>query len=343
MTISSGRVRMLAFVAFTAITLAGSVGYVADAYGDRIDAATGAVGDTGGDPAAVATKPHVVFRNTAAGPGAGHVALVTLDAPGGARAITPAVCDRVYATRARTVCLAATATAVSRTYRVSLLDRAWVGERDLDSFPGLSSRTRLARDSAHVATTAFVFGDSYNEPGRFSTRTTISDVTGAGRVELEDFEFRVDGRVNKRSDRNFWGVTFAPDGDTFYATAASAGRTWLVRGSLSARTLTALHPDVECPSLSPDATRVAYKKHGDLPDGQWRLAVLDLRTGRETVLSETRSVDDQAEWLDDEHVLYGLQTGPVGNRRSDVWAADADGGGSPRLFIENAWSPAVVR
>jgi hypothetical protein len=343
MTISSGRVRMLAFVAFTAITLAGSVGYVADAYGDRIDAAAGADTDTGADLATVAAAPHVVFRNTAAGPGEGHVALVALDSPGGARAITPAACDRVYATRARTVCLAATATAVSRTYRVSLLGAGWAAERDLDSFPGLSSRTRMARDSAHVATTAFVYGDSYNEPGRFSTRTTISDVTGSGRVELEDFEFHVDGRVNRRADRNFWGVTFVPDGDTFYATAASAGRTWLVRGSLSARTLTALHPDVECPSLSPDGTRVAYKKHGDLPDGEWRLAVLDLRTGLETVLSETRSVDDQAEWLDDGHLLYGLQTGPVGKRRSDVWMVDADGGGSPRLFIENAWSPAVVR
>ncbi|MEU8664056.1 TolB family protein, partial [Actinoplanes philippinensis] len=142
---------------------------------------------------------------------------------------------------------------------------------------------------------------------------------------------------------NFWGVTFAPDGDTFYATGASEGRTWLVRGSVSARTLTALHPDVECPSLSPDGTRVAYKRHGDLPDGQWRPAVLDLATGHETLLAETRSVDDQAEWLDDDRVLYGLRTGRVGAQRSDVWVADADGGGSPEVFIENAWSPAVVR
>ncbi|WP_433796574.1 hypothetical protein [Actinoplanes sp. CA-252034] len=343
MTSSTGRVRLLAFVAFTAVTLTGSVAYVADAYADRAGAVRDTGTDTGADAATVAAGPHVVFRNTAAGPDEGHVALVPVDAPGGARAITPAVCDRVYATRVRAVCLAAHATAVSRTYRVRLLRPDWTVDRELDGFSGLSSRTRLARDSARVTTTAFVYGDSYNSPGRFSTRTTISDVAGDGRVELEDFEFRVDGRVNRRADRNFWGVTFTTDGDTFYATGASDGRTWLVRGSVSARTLTALHQDVECPSLSPDGTRVAYKRHGDLPDGQWRLAVLDLRTGRETVLAETRSVDDQAEWLDDERVLYGLRTGAIGEQRSDVWVADADGGGSPEVLIENAWSPAVVR
>ncbi len=42
------------------------------------------------------------------------------------------------------------------------------------------------------------------------------------------------------------------------------------------------------------------------PPGQWRLAVLDLRTGQQTRLAEQHSVDDQPEWLDDQHILYGL-------------------------------------
>jgi hypothetical protein len=56
---------------------------------------------------------------------------------------------------------------------------------------------------------------------------------------------------------------------------------------------------------------------------------------RETPLAETRSVDDQAEWLDDEHVLYGLD--------ESIWTVPADGSGAPQLFARRADSPAVVR
>ena len=137
----------------------------------------------------------------------------------------------------------------------------------------------------------------------------------------------MDGKADHRRGPNLWGVTFVDD-DTFYATAASGGKTWLVRGSLSAKQLTSIRDDVECPSLSPDGTRIAFKKHGDLPAGQWRLAVYDLATGTETALAETRSVDDQVEWLDDDHVLYGLpRDRPAAPRRSDVWVVPADGSG----------------
>ena len=119
--------------------------------------------------------------------------------------------------------------------------------------------------------------------------------------------------------------------------------TWLVRGSLSARRLTALREDAECPSLSPDRTRIAFKKHGTLAPGHWRLAVYDLATGTETVLAETRSVDDQVEWLDDSRVIYGLPRSVAGTASSDLWAVPADGSGNPQLMVHDAWSPAVVR
>ena len=63
--------------------------------------------------------------------------------------------------------------------------------------------------------------------------------------------------------------------------------------------------------------------------------MLDLATMRETPLGEQRSVDDQAEWLDDGHVLYGVD--------GAVWEADADGTGEPQRFIARADSPAAVR
>ncbi len=82
-------------------------------------------------------------------------------------------------------------------------------------------------------------------------------------------------RGDKAADVNYWGITFAADDLTFYATLPSTGgKTWLMRGDMGARTLTALRENVECPSLSPDGGRIAYK-HRDRPD-HWRLHVLDL-------------------------------------------------------------------
>ena len=84
-----------------------------------------------------------------------------------------------------------------------------------------------------------------------------------------------------------------------------------------------LHENVECPSLSPDGTKIAFKKaSGPSTARKWRFTVLDLRTGVETPLPETRSIDDQLAWLDDSHVLYGVPRGSSG--RTDVWCQPAD-------------------
>jgi hypothetical protein len=63
--------------------------------------------------------------------------------------------------------------------------------------------------------------------------------------------------------------------------------------------------------------------------------VLDLATMRETPISDARSVDDQVEWLDDAHVLYGVD--------GAVWKANADGSGEAQRYIARADSPAAVR
>ncbi len=105
-----------------------------------------------------------------------------------------------------------------------------------------------------------------------------------------------------------------------------------------------MRDNAACPSLSPDATRVAYKVdtgRGALP--RWTLGVLDLATGVEQLLDgEPASVDDQVEWLDDDTVLYGLpRTEEPGV--TDVWALDVAAGSRPQLLVAEAWSPAVVR
>ena len=153
-------------------------------------------------------------------------------------------------------------------------------------------------------------------------------------ADLEDFEITRGGEEFESIDFNFWGVTFSADGERFYATLASRGKTYLIEGDIEARTARTLRENVECPSLSPDGTRIAYKKLMREP-GIWRYHVLDLATGRDTPLAETRPIDDQAEWLDDEHVLY--RTG------EETWVVPADGSGRARRFLAAADSPAVVR
>ena len=114
----------------------------------------------------------------------------------------------------------------------------------------------------------------------------------------------------------------------------TGGKRYLVEGSIRERSVRVLRDNVECPSLSPDETRIAYKKRVGAAD-EWRLHVLDLDTMRETALAEKRSIDDQAEWLNDDVVVYS--DGQV------VWAVRADGRGAPRRLLRDAASPTSMQ
>ncbi|MEN3305812.1 MAG: hypothetical protein V7603_2014 [Micromonosporaceae bacterium] len=334
------RARVALLVAVVLVAALGAAGYVAYARHRQASEAAHAPGVATTSLAAVTNVPHLVFRSTALGNGYGEVALVPLSNPDGPRAFTGTPCDRVYARGGVAICLAARRAAVT-TYQSQLLGPAFKPLRNLP-LSGLPSRARLSPDGTLTATTTFVYGDSYTNPGQFSTRTLLVRATGQQVADIEQFRLLVDGRPLTTKDRNMWGVTFADD-DTFYATAASGARTWLVRGSLASGTMTALRADVECPSLSPDHTRIAFKKRGALSRGHWRLAVYDLTTGRETLLAEQRSVDDQVEWLDNNTIVYGLpRTAANGADTDDVWAVPADGSGAARVFVHDAWSPAVI-
>jgi Tol biopolymer transport system component len=191
-----------------------------------------------------------------------------------------------------------------------------------------------------VSWTTFVGGDSYTSSG-FSTRTGILDTrTGATVPSLEEFAITRDGRRYRNADVNYWGVTFTADDNRFYATMATGGRRYLVRGDLAARTVETLKENVECPSLSPDGTRLAFKEAIDAdPVKGWRLSVLDLATMRVTATAETRSVDDQAAWLDSGKLAYTLRRD---DGQPDVWSVPADGSGAATLVIPGAESPSPL-
>ncbi|ALV36089.1 hypothetical protein [Streptomyces sp. CdTB01] len=281
----------------------------------------------------------MVFRNMAWGPHRDELTTVPAADPSGPRTASGVKCLRFYAASGTGVCLQAVHGAISDTYRAVVLD-ARLKERARYDVPGIPSRARVSPTGHFAAWTAFVGGDSYAGTN-FSTRAAIVDVrTGKLTPSLEAYRVLKDGRPYRAADLNFWGVTFASDDRTFYATLATKGRTYLVRGDLRARTLTTLHTDVECPSLSPDGTRIAFKKRvkGLPKDAPWRLYVLDLRTMRETPLAEPRSVDDQAVWRDDHTLVYALP----GDYGADLYTVPADGAGKPRRISTAALSPAFV-
>lgn len=285
--------------------------------------------------------PRIVFRHTGIDSQYGTVAIVGADDPGGARAFTGVACDRVAARPGGASCLVTDPSLVA-SYEVRELDAQW-RQVASDALPGLPSRTRLSPDGTLVATTVFVAGHSYMSAG-FSTATEVHEFGGGARWgNLEKFRLVLDGSVVDPVDRNIWGVTFL-DNDTFYATVATGDRTNLVRGSLSNRTLRSVSPDAECPSISPDGSRVAFKV--DVDPGRaivWQIAVQDLATGHRTLLEEgPRGLDDQVEWLDDDTLLYGMPRDDDPGV-TDVWSVDTTVDAEPELLIEQAWSPTVVR
>jgi hypothetical protein len=341
-----GRGRVLAFAAVVLVALAGATGYVLRQASDRSQAEQAAASADARtprlDPARVLAVPHLVLRNTALGPSYGRVVLVPLANPAGPRAVTDTTCDRVYATAAGGICLAADRGAIT-TYAGHVLDASLRPTAPV-KITGSPSRARMSADSAYVASTVFVAGHSYTDVG-FSTVTEIVE-TASGRSlgNLETWRIIKDGRRYRSADVNFWGTTFGRDG-TFYATMASRGRTYLVRGDIATREVATVRENAECPSLSPDGRLVVYKKAtGTASARLWRFTVLDLAAGTETPLPETRSIDDQVAWLDNSHVLYAVPRGQAGSGRTDVWASPVPplATGSPRLLAPDAESPASV-
>ncbi|MGW8886344.1 TolB family protein [Streptomyces sp. NPDC055749] len=331
------RARIAALTAATAVLAAVAVGYTVEAADgqDRTSASSGAPGVT------LDNSPGVYHRSRS-----GSVLSTPhrTSATGPAKRVrsrdTGLSCHRFHASGRTAVCLA-TAPGIPRKTKVTVLDR------DLDSrrtvvVGGIPNRARVSPSGRMVAWTLFVSGDSYASSS-FSTRSGILDTrTGYLIKNVETLQLYLDGRRYHAPDVNYWGITFADDDNRFYATVSTKGKTYLVEGDMKAWKARTLRQNVECPSLSPDGTRIAFKKR--VREGirdPWRLHVLDLRTMRETPLAETRSVDDQAAWLDESTLAYALPGRAKGV--SDVWTVPADGSHTePGLLLSDASSPSMV-
>jgi hypothetical protein len=287
--------------------------------------------------------PHLLFRGSRMDANYGKMSITALDAPGQQRIATSLGCDRVSFGESGGICLRAER-GIRTSFTAVLFDSAFQATKSIP-LDGQPSRTRVSPDGRVGAFTVFVTGLAHGYASNsFSTKTTLVDMsTGDVIGDLEDFTTWRDGQRFKAADFNFWGVTFGRNSNLFYATLQTAGHTYLVRGDLALRKLTVLRDGVECPSLSPDNTLIAFKKRVGPALAPWRIYVLDLATMADRpVAAETRSVDDQMEWLDSSHILYGMERSSAVAIR-DVWVAPIDGADAARVFLPEAESPIVIR
>jgi len=286
-------------------------------------------GDSRGTPS-LAAHDRLIFLSGR------HLASVPANATTGHAVVSDLQCVRVYAAAGTGACMHQ-----DDPWHYSLLTLdATLRQTSRHKIAGLPNRLRVSASGQMVSWTTFIGGESYNKGG-FSTRTGILDLrTGTSVPNLETFAIHIAGHRSHAIDHNVWGVTFASDDNRFYASLATGDDRYLVQGDLAARTLTTLESNVECPSLSPDGTRIAFKQAVDNdPRKGWRLSVLDLKTRTITHLAETASVDDQAAWLDDSTVAYTLR---AADGTPSIWSVPADGSGNPTLVRNNAESPAVI-
>lgn len=59
---------------------------------------------------------------------------------------------------------------------------------------------------------------------------------------------------------------------------------------------------------------------------------------KETPTAESRDIDDQALWADDDTLVYALP----GDYGSDLWTVPADGTGTARRLMTSAVAPAYL-
>lgn len=285
----------------------------------------------------------IFFRYTGVDDNYGKLALAELQHLDRPQFIEGLICESVYFANGHGICLTADR-GVFTTYAAKIFDSTLQAPFNIPLHGG-PSRSRVSRDGKLAACTVFVSGHGYDSVD-FSTQTLLIDTaTGNILASLEDFAVTRDDQPFRVADFNFWGVTFAPDSRHFYCTLSSNRLHYLVEGDIEARTAKVLHENVECPSASPDGKRIAYKKRFIIENRLiWQLHVLDLATMAETALAEKRSVDDQIEWLDNEHVLYAVSDNPDGaSATTNIWKADVNGSAPPLMFLAKAYSPAVVR
>lgn len=200
---------------------------------------------------------------------------------------------------------------------------------------GMPLQARVSNDGRLGALTSVANAnvEPDDEVDGVASETDIADMRSGQEVaDLASFRLTKGARAFEPADPRFASVTFAKGSDRFYATMRSAGRSYLVEGSIDKETMRVLREGIELPSLSPDGRRIACR--AKLDGGRPRLAVLDLATMKLRLLAERRQIEEQVEWLNDDALVY--------SDGFDIYTVAADGSGAPRLVVHDAASPVAL-
>ena len=351
MTTPNHRLRITAFWLFVIACAAGAIGYVRLRTGSAATAPASEVllfnpmeANAAARLAEVRAAPYVLFLSTRA-EAAGQIGVAPIASPGSQTLFQSEVCERANFTRSHGVCLVLNRNSMQPRAFLYFLNPQFQTVSQLP-LAGLPIRARISPDERYAATTVFVTGENYASED-FTTRTTIFDLnTRTAIVDLERFTVERNGAPFRNTDFNFWGVTFRADGNRFLATLGTGGRRLLVDGDLQRRHFRVIADDVECPSLSPDQHTIVFKRQRARGAG-WQLWGMDLASGQSWPVTEDgRQVDDQVEWLDESHVIYGMVASQgLPEYSLSVWVSDARPGAgmNQSVFLKSAWSPAVIR
>lgn len=308
----------------------------------RVPQTPTAVPEPTGPAQPVAAAGEVVFVNRVPGDDYGRLGIRHTD---GTRTLLDRRCLRVHVNAGNGVCLSQD-DALVPAYTTTFFAADDPYQQELKSYSSaLPSRARISPDGSLSTVTAFISGVSYADiSGETTTIVTIDEIETRARLRGAN-QLEVLSDVEKYSNLNskYWGLTFA-DNDEFYITGFFGETPEIMIGSLDTMTVTPLGRDGSCPSLSPDGKTLVYKASRE--EGGFDLVAVDLATDTMWQLGETRSVDDQVEWLDNDTILYALH--PEGGDTPvqpefDIWVLDIAEGSEPELFLPNADSPAAIR
>ena len=320
--------RTLSSIAF----LAAAVGYllVSLHLGGRADASSAIMRHP-------VPPPFVIFRALAPREHYGRAAVLELR-PEAKPTVSKLTCSRLHYAGGRGVC------ATQETVGDGVVNVAYLFDRRLEPgrrivLNGVPTRLRVAPTGRLAAITTYAEEESAAGE-RLVTRTRIIDLRSAQTVaDLSDFRIENFNLPPIREPVDIANVVFEADGDRFFATLTTDTEQYLVAGSLRERRLSTIRTGVASEALSPNGRRLIVKRL--VPQrGFWQLAVIDLATWSEHDLRQgPRSVDDQVEWLDNDHVIYH----DVEGESTALWMLPIDGINGPRVFLKDAHSGAIQR
>jgi len=276
-------------------------------------------------------------------PGGDYGRLIVLS-PNGDRTLLDKTCERFHISGATALCLdgpqlGGRYSMEIRDFSEPTLPLLWAGTSTLPS------RARVSADQNWASSTIFLEGSGYQDLGGFSTVVWVVDLASGGSAIAIDAMVIENAEARHRDPAaNFWGVSFGEDGN-FWVTGSFGDQVELLQGNAGDETLQPTGIEGSCPSLSPDGSTLVYKRL--LDSGEYQLVAMDLASGDSWDLGESRPVDDQVEWLDENTILYGMHvegwTGGSVDPEFDTWMVDVDPGSQPELFAPQADSPAAVR